>query len=40
MPGGAQDEQTFAVVVPPSPKPIVECATVTDLGRYEGPMPP
>jgi len=40
MPGGAQDELAFALVFAPTEKPIVDCATVTDLGPYDGPMPP
>ncbi len=40
MPGGAQDELTYAIVFPPTQKPIVECRSVTDLGPYNGPMPP
>jgi hypothetical protein len=40
MPGGAVDQQTFAVVLPPTAKPIVDCTSVTDHGPYSGPMPP
>jgi len=40
MPGGAIDKQTFAVVLPPAGKPIRECTSTTDLGSYDGPMPP
>jgi hypothetical protein len=34
------DQQTFAVVLPPTAKPIVDCTSVTDHGPYSGPMPP
>jgi hypothetical protein len=40
MPGGARDEQVLAVVIPPTTKPIVDCASVTRREPYRGPMPP
>ena len=40
MPSGAYDVFAWALVLPALDAPISECTSVTDLGPYDGPMPP
>lgn len=40
MPSGALSRQEWVIVIRTKGKPIVDCTSVTDLGPYDGPMPP
>ncbi len=40
MPSGEVERLTWVLVLPELGLPVDECTSVTDLGPYDGPMPP